>query len=54
MLDGSIAVGSSGFVEETRDKLGISAIGRKIEKQPGDLYVLREPPDPTLQRQLWP
>lgn len=38
----SIAVGSAGFVEETKGKLGIKAIGRRVEEQNEDMYVLRE------------
>lgn len=40
----SIAIGSSSFVEETKIKLGIKAIGRRIEEQRNDQYVLREEP----------
>ena len=42
----SIAVGSSGFIEETRVKLGSKAIGRRIEEQQEDRFVLREAPEP--------
>lgn len=41
----SIAVGSSRFIEETKVKLGIKGVGRKIEKQE-DRFVLREEPSP--------
>lgn len=41
----SIAAGSSGFVEETKAKLGIKAQGRKIEEQEGR-FVIREAPAP--------
>lgn len=40
----SIAIGSSSFVEETKVKLGIKAIGRRVEEQMKDQYVLREEP----------
>ena len=40
----SIAIGSSSFVEETKIKLGIKAIGRRVEEQRNDQYVLREEP----------
>ena len=40
----SIAIGSSSFVEETKVKLGIKAIGRRVEAPRQDLYVLREEP----------
>ncbi len=40
----SIAIGSSSFVEETKVKLGIKAIGRRVEEPRQDLYVLREEP----------
>jgi hypothetical protein len=38
----SVAVGSSEFVEETRNKLGIMGRGRKIEAQQGGMFVLKE------------
>ena len=40
----SIAIGSSSFVEETKIKLGIKAIGRRVEELRNDQYVLREEP----------
>ena len=40
----SIAIGSSSFVEETKVKLGIKAIGRRVKEQRKDQYVLREEP----------
>ena len=40
----SIAIGSSNFVEETKIKLGIKAIGRRVEGRKEDQYVLREEP----------
>jgi putative transposase len=40
----SIAIGSSSFVEETKIKLGTKAIGRRVEEQRNDQYVLREEP----------
>lgn len=38
----SIAVGGIGFVEETRSRLGIKGMGRRIEEQEADRSVLRE------------
>lgn len=38
----SIAVGSASFIEETKNKLGIKAMGRRIEEQDVDQCVLRE------------
>ncbi|ABQ27059.1 transposase [Geotalea uraniireducens] len=38
----SIAVGSSGFIEETKAKLGIKAAGRRIAEQQEDRFVLKE------------
>jgi putative transposase len=38
----SIAVGSEDFVRDTKEKLGIRAIGREIVEAKGS-YVLREP-----------
>ena len=40
----SIAIGSSSFVEETKIKLGIKAIGRSVEERKEDQYMLREEP----------
>jgi len=40
----SIAIGSASFVEETKVKLGIKAIGRRVEERKEDQYVLREEP----------
>ena len=40
----SIAIGSASFVEETKVKLGIKAIGRRVEEQNEGQYVLREEP----------
>jgi hypothetical protein len=40
----SIAIGSVSFVEEIKVKLGIRAIGRRVEEQKEDQYVLREEP----------
>lgn len=37
----SIAIGSSSFVEETKVKLGIKAIGRRVEEQRKDQDMLR-------------
>ena len=42
----SIAVGSIGFVEETKARLGIKGIGRRIEEQKTDRCVLREESEP--------
>lgn len=42
----SVAVGSSSYVEEIKARLGIKAAGRRIEKQQGDICVLREEPAP--------
>jgi hypothetical protein len=38
----SIAVGTQGFVEKTKQKLGIRAKGRKVVET-GEAYQLREP-----------
>jgi putative transposase len=38
----SIAVGSVGFVEEIKARLGIKGIGRKVERQEASRFVLRE------------
>jgi len=38
----SLAVGSSSFIDETRASLGIKAMGRRIEEQLEDRFVLRE------------
>jgi REP element-mobilizing transposase RayT len=38
----SIAVGSASFIKETRNRLGVKAMGRRIEEQQVDRYVLRE------------
>jgi len=40
----AIAVGSSGYVEEIKGKLGVKATGRKIEKQDNDICIIREEP----------
>ena len=37
----SIAIGSSNFVEDIKVKLGIKAVGRRIEEQNEGQYVLR-------------
>jgi putative transposase len=42
----SIAIGSSGYVEEIKGRLGIKAAGRRVEKQNGDVCILREEPAP--------
>jgi putative transposase len=42
----SIAVGGFGFVEETKAMLGIKGVGRKIEEQEADRFVLREESEP--------
>ncbi len=42
----SIAVGGIGFVEETKARLGIKGMGRRIEEQEADRYVLREETEP--------
>lgn len=42
----SIAVGSRSYVEEIKTRLGIKAAGRRIEKQQGDICLLREEPAP--------
>ena len=42
----SIAVGGIGFVEETKFKLGIMGMGRRIEVQEADRCVLREEFEP--------
>jgi putative transposase len=42
----SIAVGGIGFVEETKARLGIKGIGRRIEEQEADRFVLREEAEP--------
>ena len=42
----SIAVGSIDFVEETKSRLGIMGIGRRIEGQEADRCVLREEFEP--------
>jgi hypothetical protein len=41
----SIAVGSEGFVRETKEKLGIKAMGREVIRADGS-YELREPETP--------
>jgi hypothetical protein len=41
----SIAVGSEGFVRETKEKLGIKAMGREVIEADGS-YELREPETP--------
>ncbi|WP_225072250.1 transposase [Desulfuromonas sp. CSMB_57] len=38
----SIAVGSVGFVEEIKARLGIKGVGRKVERQEASRFVLRE------------
>ena len=38
----SIAIGSQSFVETVQAKMGIKAIGRRIRKNIGDRYQLRE------------
>lgn len=42
----SIAVGGNSFVEETKAKLGIKGIGRRIEEQDADLCILKEEFEP--------
>ena len=42
----SIAVGGIGFVEETKARLGIKGMGRRIEEQEADRCVLREESEP--------
>ena len=38
----SIAVGSKSFVEETKEKLGIGFLNRKVINKNGDQFSLRE------------
>lgn len=40
----SIAIGSSGYVEEIKERLGIRAAGRTVERHGGDICILREAP----------
>lgn len=42
----SIAVGGIGFVQETKSRLGIMGMGRRIEAQEADRCVLREEFEP--------
>jgi hypothetical protein len=42
----NIAVGDIGFVEETKARLGIKGMGRRIEEQEADRFVLREESEP--------
>jgi hypothetical protein len=42
----SIAVGSASFIEETKNRLGVKLIGRRIEEQQDERYVLKEESSP--------
>nr|WP_231934315.1 hypothetical protein [Geobacter sp. DSM 9736] len=42
----SIAVGSSGYVEEIKARLGIRAVGRMIQEDTSEVCFLREEPAP--------
>ena len=42
----AIAAGSSGYAGKSKERLGIKAAGRRIEKQDGDIFIIREEPTP--------